>query len=98
MSAQEERERKIADRHIVGVVRGHLRANGDWNLNDWRDIAELLARRLEARLEGYDRLRKSLAGAAEGQYPRLDGAAREWARQILHHADNPPDSEGAPAA
>lgn len=28
---------------LIRVVRSHLRTNGDWNVNDWRDVAGRLA-------------------------------------------------------
>lgn len=35
------------DLALVRVVRGRLRSNGDWNINDWKDAARALADQVE---------------------------------------------------
>lgn len=29
--------------HVSKIVRNHLRHNGDWNINDWKDVADALS-------------------------------------------------------
>lgn len=30
--------------HVSKVVRRRLRSNGEWNINDWKDVADALSR------------------------------------------------------
>ena len=47
MSEGRQTQFESSELRLVAVVRARLRANGDWNINDWKDAARALADQVE---------------------------------------------------
>jgi hypothetical protein len=46
-ASAKDRSAATVESQLVKVVRERLRANGDWNINDWKDAARALADQVE---------------------------------------------------